>query len=378
MVNLRPAWIRRALLRLPTLALCLAASSVQAEVPQAVRDHLARGVTISYWFAGRDDAGIDPNIWRPDADDLSALHRIGLRHVRIPVDRSWIALAKDPGHPDGTHLSELLSAVQAANDEDLLAVITLNATGDYINRLAGDASTQQTACDLWWNIARQLSERVGPDHLAFEVLNEPGIDGADSSRLMQILAGAIRNAAPAHTLIVAGGHYSKVEDLVELKPLADSNVVYTFHFYEPQNFTHQGATWGWAPWAKFHDFPYPSSPALVAPILDLLDPEARPHAEYYGEQRWNRDKLATFLDKASEWARSNHQVIWCGEFGALKASASRSARDNWLRDVRELLEQRGIGWAHFDFAEHFGLVDGPQKSRKWDRGALDALGLQPP
>ena len=58
------------------------------------------------------------------------------------------------------------------------------------------------------------------------------------------LAAAIRQGAPANTIIAAGARWDDDDDMVFLEPLRDPNVIYVFHFYEPHIFTHQGATWG--------------------------------------------------------------------------------------------------------------------------------------
>ena len=74
-------------------------------------------------------------------------------------------------------------------------------------------------------------------------MNEPEQD--DSYRWQGIesfVAGQIRQSAPNHTIIRSRAHWSGLEDLMILEPIAVSNVIYTFHDYEPFSFTHQGAT----------------------------------------------------------------------------------------------------------------------------------------
>ena len=52
-----------------------------------------------------------------------------------------------------------------------------------------------------------------------------------------------RGAAPGVTLILSGACGSMIAGLEALDPIQDANVVYTFHFYEPYVFSHQGAPW---------------------------------------------------------------------------------------------------------------------------------------
>lgn len=346
--------------------------------PAAVRERLARGLNLSFWFTYRNDAGIDPRLWQPDSEDLRRIRAMGFRHVRIPVDQGWLADPKNPAMPETTHLAELRRALDELAADDLLSVIALDGQAEWKTRLASDPAALDTTAALWKNLAGALAT-LPPDRLVFEALNEPATDDTQTSqRIMQRLHDAIREVAPSHTIVVAGPKFSSVPELLLLTPLADPNVVYTFHFYEPFNFTHQGATWGWPMWAKFRGWPYPSSEAAVAPLLDAAPADVMPHLRFYGQQNWSRDKLAAPLDQATDWAKAHGVLLWCGEFGAMKTYAPPGSREAWLRDARELMEARGIYWAHFDYLNHFGIAGGQQGAREYDAGALAALGLKPP
>ena len=48
-------------------------------------------------------------------------------------------------------------------------------------------------------------------------------------------------------------------DLLAQPPLADGNVIYNFHFYDPHEFTHQGAYWDAPWWSYMHGIPYPAT-----------------------------------------------------------------------------------------------------------------------
>ncbi|MDB5969463.1 MAG: hypothetical protein JWQ90_1913 [Hydrocarboniphaga sp.] len=361
------------------LLLAVCSDTAQAEVPSAVQARLARGINLSFWFTYRGNPTIDPQLFRPDDADLANLRRMGFRHVRIAFDQAWLVDAGMPSRANPQRAAELADALQKVASHDLMAVVTMNADNAYLKRLLGDPATLTAASAFWWSLAKQLSSRLPPAMLVFEVLNEPGNDDAAASlKVMQTLAGSVRDAAPAYTIAVAGHKYSSIDELLALTPFQDKNLIYSFHFYEPFNFTHQGATWGWPMWARFRGFPYPSSVEALAPVLPGLDADARPHAAYYGQQNWNRAKLALMLDRVAEWKNRNQVPVWCGEFGVVKTYAPPGSREAWLRDTRELLEARGIGWTHFDFTQHMGLVDGPQGARLWNRGAVEALGLEPP
>lgn len=354
-------------------------SAAAADVPAAIQAGLARGVNLSFWFTYRDNPSIDPQLFWPVREDLVRLRAAGFRHVRVPFERAWLADPANPSRIAAERAGEYAAALEMAAAQGLLVVATLTANNDDLARMLRDKAWRDTVAAFWWSLAKFLAPRLGPDRLVFEVLNEPANDDAAASQqLMQTLAGAVRDAAPAHTLVVGGHKYSGVDELLQLKPLLDRNVVYTFHFYEPMNFTHQGAWWGWPMWAKLRGLPYPSAPALVEALLPALDAEAQPHARYYGQQEWNRARLAAILDKVAQWQAANRVPVWCSEFGVIKTVTPVDSRIAWLRDTRSLLEERHIGWTHFDFVQHMGIADGPRGQRRWDARALAALGLTAP
>ena len=95
---------------------------------------------------------------------------------------------------------------------------------------------------LWRKLAAHYADR-DPERVFFEILNEPEVSDAYRWAGIQArVAAAIREAAPRQTIIAAGANWADIWDLLALQPLADGNVIYNFHFYEPHEFTHQGAT----------------------------------------------------------------------------------------------------------------------------------------
>ena len=344
--------------------------------PPEVMRALARGVNLSGWFTDRDKPGVLPQRWFADTGDFRLIHKLGLRHVRIPVSPAFL---EDPDRPStlrADRLAELRQAIAQAQAENLLVVIALQPASEIKQRLTEEPTL--AALEAFW---KELAKALAPAPaklLVFEALNEPELENPARSReVMQRLVAAIRASAPRHTVVVAGHKYSGVEELAVMQPLPVGNLVYAFHFYEPHNFTHQGATWGWPMWAKFANWPYPSTPEAVAPLLDAADPEAREHLAWYGEQRWNRAKLGEWLDKAGLWAAKNEVPIWCNEFGAVRDAMTPEARRAWLTDAREMLEARRIPWSHWDYAGHFGLVTGDRGSRSLDPDVLAGLALTP-
>lgn len=363
---------------LTLLALC--ACSTQPEAtrsappPLEVTQRLARGVNLSSWFTDRGQAHLAAR-YHPVEEDLARIRALGLRHVRVMWDLAWLADENLQLRKEALH--QVQADLQRVYRQGLSVVLVMQASNDFRKRLGHDEAALNATAALWRQLAQNLSSAT-PEQLLFEPLNEPEIADALRVRLiMQRLTEAIRQAAPRHTVVVSGARYADIEDLRALTPLSDRNVIYSFHFYEPKNFTHQGATWGWNLWPLFRDWPYPSSPDAVLPLLSQHPPEAKEHLLYYGDQRWDAAKLDRLIRAAADWGRQHGVTVWCSEFGAYRYGIRPEHRLPWLRDVRGSLERAGLGWSVWDYAGEFGLVSGDAGQRVLDREAVLALALNP-
>ena len=111
---------------------------------------------------------------------------------------------------------------------------------------------------LWRRLAAHYADR-DPGKIFFEIMNEPEVnDPYRWAGIQAAAAAAIREVAPKNTIIATGPNWSDIVDLLTQHPLPDGNVIYNFHFYEPHQFTHQGASWGEPWWIYTHGIPYPA------------------------------------------------------------------------------------------------------------------------
>jgi hypothetical protein len=211
-----------------------------------------------------------------------------------------------------------------------------------------------------------------------------------------------RAAAPRLTLVATGACISTPEGLMALdaRAIGDRNTIYTFHFYEPFTFTHQGAQFipwpdkyldevPWPPSARPIDQPLARLSEHVARVANL-DEAAREKAARGA--RINLEKLYAskagpeliekrFADVA-RWA-SQHGVqpsqILVGEFGVWRKHANLPGarcedRMRWLTQVREAAERHGFAWAYFNYDGPFAIVL-DDRTRELDPAVLASLGL---
>jgi hypothetical protein len=298
---------------------------------------LARGVNISRWFrypAEKSERHFRGFISDADLDLLAAM---GVATVRLAVDPRYV-------HPHW-----LDDALRRMTSRGLVVVFDYHDESRAIE--SGPAAVD--ALERAWAALAAHLRATPPGQVLLEVFNEPVFD-ADPAAWFPIrrrLVSTIRAAAPLHTIVAGGPNWSSLDGLLRSPPLDDPNILYTFHFYEPFEFTHQGAPW------------------VGGPVRHLSG--VRYHAPHHVDRR---------IASAAEWSRRHGVPVWAGEFGAYPAAAPRQDRLRWLHDVRAALERHGIGWAVWSYDESLGLdrrADGAGRiSVDWD--SARALGLRTP
>jgi hypothetical protein len=342
--------------------------------------HLKRGINASEWFAqsAGDYSAARTNRYT-DAQDIALIARLGFDNVRLSIDAA--PLEQNPRGQDGLNaefVARLDRAVDAMLANGLAVQIDLHPEESYKLQLRSSNDAVDRLAMLWRRLAAHYATR-DPERVFFEILNEPEVNDAYRWAGIQArLAAAIRSVAPKHTIIATGPNYSDIVDLLTQYPLSDGNVIYTFHFYDPHTFTHQGAGWGLPWWSYTHGIPYPATEDSMREILEQVpDAANRFELENYWLDQWNAHRIRLSIDQAAAWGQQHHVPLLCNEFGVYREYSDAGSRMNWIRDVRTALEADGIGWTMWDYRGGFGVVwkeDG--QPAKVDAAVVDALGLK--
>jgi hypothetical protein len=354
---------------------------VGTSVSEARFARLRTGVNLSRWFTRLPGDSADPDAVTGfvGASDFRRIRALGFAHVRLPVDPERLFDERHPSRVEGPYLDALDRAVDSILAADLAVIVDVHAHdgAPFKTRLATDDAHVRRVAQFWEALARHLATR-DPERVFLEVMNESEVhDRGRWDDVQATLLAAMRRGAPKHTLIATGARWGRAKDLARLEPVADRNVVYDFHFYEPYEFTHQGASWAVSSWKYLRDLPYPSSVAGVEPALDRIpSARARVVALRYGSEEWDADRVGERIDEVKRWASAHGVRVICGEFGVLR-TAPGDDRVAWLRDVRTELERAGFAWSVWDYSSHgFGILVPPtDTTRVADRGVVRALGI---
>jgi aryl-phospho-beta-D-glucosidase BglC (GH1 family) len=356
----------------------VAASSSPASLAAQRAQLLHRGVNASMWFAQARDYSPARLRSYTTAGDIALMHTMGFDHVRLSIDGDELLRDAPPNGLNAAFVTELDTAVNTMLKDGLRVIIDVHPSDEFKRQLRTEDAAVTRFCALWSALASHYAQ-TDPDHVFFEVLNEPEFDNAQQWAAVQARAiAAIRQAAPHHTIIATAQRYSGLTDLLTLKPVADPNVIYTFHDYEPFAFTHQGATWTMEQVRPLRGVPYPSSPENIATAISQEQQLIDQHwINSYGLDRWDAARIRSELSFAGKWAALHHVPVYCGEFGVYQPFADPAMRAAWLHDTRAAFEEQGIGWAVWDYQGSFAVVTKTDGKAAPIPVIATALGLHP-
>ena len=365
-------------------AACTAASAARAETGEF---KVRRAINMAQWFTWPRYKAVGADIeWPPykearsdeDLATLKGLRAAGFDTIRLPVDPApFIVFDGDRRAAVYAMLFETVGRIKAAG---LNAIIDIhpNSRHPVWGQNAVAAGLEAPAFTAIENVIGEMAAQLkgSTDKVALELLNEPrlkckGPEQALWQQMAQRFAERAGSANPKLTLIVTGACISAPESLLALDPapFAEGPTIYTFHYYEPFSFSHQGAQF--IPWPdRYLDgVPWPASARPMEEPAALLDAQiskqhgmtdlerttARTKAMYNLERYYAQNADTGLFDKRSgevaDWAHRNGiaRQYFIGEFGVVQRSpqarrilrrssalASRCAPDGrglWLRLV---------------------------------------------
>jgi endoglucanase len=346
---------------------------IHSEVPAPRLLAVARGFNLTGWL---DQA--TPR--RPEIETLRRLRERGFSHVRLPVQPELLMPNDTEQRLRQQHWQELDRALDSLLGLGFAVSIDVHPGAKFgeLHRTQPERGLALLSA-LWRALADRYRSRPA-DRLFFEILNEPTADARTWDRQGRTLAAEIRKHAPRHTIIYGPGNFQSIPTLVDLAPLADPNVIYAVHFYQPMTFTHQGLDWSPKDPLRFlSDIPFPSTadPIAVKTQADRLMKEGHIEAAQLlrNELRspWTPARITAELARAGAWATTNHRPVIVNEFGALSLKSQPADRARWIATVRYAAEQNCLGWAHWEYADSFGFVRREGGRDTIDERVLDAL-----
>lgn len=271
--------------------------------------------------------------------DFAIIKAGGFDSIRLPVRWSAHAATSAPYTIDPAFLARVAHLVDTASAAGLNVMLNMH---HYDELFADPAAHADRFAGLWRQIAAEFAD--APDGVWFELLNEPHDELRDAN-LLAILTPAlaqVRATNLVRPVVIGGQNYSGIDSLSTLPMPDDPNVVPTFHYYDPFDFTHQGASW------------VSPAPALGRTFGSDSDIAA----------------LRRDLGKVTAYIERTGRVPFVGEYGAIDhPEVPLAQRIAYMGTTSAAFASVGVQSCAWGYTNSFRLRDGDQ----WLPGMLEAI-----
>ncbi len=283
--------------------------------------------------------------------DLLLLKKLGFKSIRLPVAFEYY---------ENEHIADERIFSHIDNIVKQCGLYGFKLIIDYHNGNFNENNfpvETKTIINLWLKLAKRY-KKVSDDDLFFEIYNEPPhMDPQVWKDAASDIIAEIRKIDLNRTLIVGASNYNSIYELSRSVPLADDNIIYTFHFYEPFLFTHQGAEWiGDQESTVGVPFPYNAEKfPIINPKAKNTDGEKN-YNEYPidGNEQSVKDKLQI----VKKWGDKYNVPLLCGEYGVYNKYADQDSRCRYISTVRQTLKKLNIPGLLWDYNGNFSIFNG--------------------
>ncbi len=338
--------MRKYSLLLSLLLVSITVTSLSAqEVP------FSRGINLTGWF--QTGSAQQVQFTRYTKKDFEQIKSLGCDVIRLPINLHYMTNGAPNYVVDPLFYDFLDPVIDWAESLDLHLILD-NHTFDPAE--STDPAVEQVLTKVWPQLAARYQGRF--EKLYYEVLNEPhGIDDDIWNAIQGEVIQAIRAVDTKHTIIVGPADFNSYYSLDEMPVYEDDNLIYTFHFYDPFIFTHQGASWTTPSMGPLRNVPFPYQLSQMPDFPDELRGTWIESAFNNYNQEGFVAQVRSRIAIAARFQEERQVPLFCGEFGVYIPNSDNRSRVSWYEEVRKLLEEANIPWTIWDYHGGFGLFE---------------------
>ncbi len=335
----------------------------------------SRGVNLTSWFQVDNPGQLQ--FTKFTRQDFINIKSLGCDVVRLPINLHFMTDGEPDYNLDPVFLGFLDSVVTWAEDLQIHLLLD-NHTFDPSENT--DPAVESVLIKVWTQMAEHYKNRS--DYIYYEILNEPhGILDAQWNSIQQNVIDAILTVDTQHTIIVGPAGWNSYNNLEYMPEYEDDNLIYTFHYYDPFLFTHQGASWTDPSMESLSGVPWPYDAGSMPVFPDDLEGTWIQSSFNNYSQDGTVENVKELIDIAVDFKNTRNVPVFCGEFGVYIPNSPHQDRINWYDTVRSYLEENDIAWTIWDYTGGFGIFEeGGNDLFEYDidTALVKALGLTVP
>jgi endoglucanase len=223
-----------------------------------------KGVNLTGWF--QSNSAQEIHFTKYTQSDFENLQSLGCDVIRLPINLHHMTGGAPDYTLDTLFLRFLDSAVSWANQLDMHLILDNHTFDPSVDT---DPEVGTILKKVWTQMATHYKNSYA--NIYYEILNEPhGIADATWNSIQQEVVGAIREIDTTHTIIIGPAGWNSFQNLEEMPEYEQDKLIYTFHFYEPFLFTHQGASWSDPSMEPLSGVPFPYDSGSMPTLPDAL------------------------------------------------------------------------------------------------------------
>jgi len=287
---------------------------------------LGKGINMGNMFEAPSETA-----WsNPFRDDyFKRIADLGIQHVRIPIrwDVPERTQQTAPYTINKSFLERIKYVIDKAIAEGLYVIINMHHHDEIFENPDG---VKPRFISQWAQISEYFKSY--DQKLLFEVMNEPNTNlvGAKWNLFFKDALTEIRKTNPIRGVLMGIAPWGGLSGAPNIVFPDDDYTIFTIHYYDPFNFTHQGAGWVTN-----------SNPWL---------------GTKWENSQLERNEIVSAFAFAQALAKQKNKPIHIGEFGAYN-KADLESRIKWTNFLARWFESQGFSWAYWEWSAGFGIFN---------------------
>jgi len=283
-----------------------------------------------------------------DKSIAQAVKANGLKHIRLPI--RWDdfpsvnnprSLQEAPYNIDADFLVTIQEAIDDILESDLKVILNIH----HFNALMGDNGDAET--DRFLALWEQLTDYFQnyDERLVFEILNEPSdkmdakwnIFFPDAINVIRKESSFRNDNNKNRAIMVGTTDFGTINGLqgtnaLNIQQVNDNRLIVTIHYYNPMEFTHQGADW----------------------VVDDNGNPLYPLGTRWYDTQDERAAVKADFDLIKAYQQTNTVPIHIGEFGVFNI-VNIDSRALWTNYIASTIKEYGFSSAYWTFDDIYDM-----------------------